>query len=92
MNNVPRIHAVRGDASLLGDEKYDVVLANIQKNIIMSDLSAYVKVMNPGAVIVISGFYEADLDDILPVAEGLGLVFRQKKVRNNWTAARLELV
>ncbi len=92
LNNVPRIHAVRGDASLLGDEKYDVVLANIQKNIIMSDLSAYVKVMNPGAVIVISGFYEADLDDILPVAEGLGLVFRQKKVRNNWTAARLELV
>lgn len=90
LNNVPQIKAIRGDASLLGDEMFDVVLANIQKNIILSDLPAYVKVMKPGAVIVISGFYEDDLADILPVANELGLVFRKKRVRNNWTAALLE--
>ena len=90
LNKVPQIKVVRGDASLLGQEKYDVILANIQKNIILSDLPAYQKVMKPGALIVISGFYESDLADILKSAEGLGLIFLEKRVRNQWTAALLQ--
>ena len=92
LNQVPQIHAVRGDANLLGDERYDVILANIQKNIILADLPKYQSVMKRGAFIVVSGFYEADLPDVLKLAEELGLVFREKRVRNNWTAALLERV
>ena len=92
LNQVPQIHAVRGDANLLGDERYDVILANIQKNIILADLPKYQSVMKRGAFIVVSGFYEADLPEILKLAEELGLVFREKRVRNNWTAALLERV
>lgn len=92
LNHVPQIHAVRGDASLLGHEMYDVILANIQKNIILADLPKYQSVMKRGAFIVVSGFYEADLPDILKLAEELGLIFREKRVRNNWTAALLERV
>ncbi|HNW50945.1 MAG TPA: 50S ribosomal protein L11 methyltransferase [Prolixibacteraceae bacterium] len=91
LNGATGIIPVLGDATVIPDEKFDLILANIHKNIIMSDLPAYFKVMDQAGAIIVSGFYEADLDDILKVAEELGLVLEQKKVKNNWCSARLQL-
>jgi ribosomal protein L11 methyltransferase len=64
-----------------------MILANIHKNIIVSDLNAYFKKMNGGGAIVVSGFYEKDLPDVENEATRLGLKQISKKVKNNWCSA-----
>ena len=55
-----RIHTLCGDASLIQAGKYDLILANINRNIILEDLSTYARGMKPGALLITSGFYEED--------------------------------
>lgn len=78
-----------GDATTLGEEpKYDVVLANINRNILLHDMAAYVRVLCQGGSLLMSGFYEHDIPKIRACAEGLGLTFDRNIVRNDWTAVR----
>lgn len=82
-----------GDASLLTEEKhFDVILANINRNILMRDMPSYAKVLNSGGTLFLSGFYEHDVNALLDVAEGLGLRPTQQKSRNEWTALKLKNV
>lgn len=86
LNNTPNISAYLGDASLLGSQKFDVILANIQKNIILTDLYKYNQVLETGGLLLVSGFYLADLEDIKQAAESIGLVFENYREKNNWVA------
>lgn len=80
-----------GDASLLTEDKhFDVILANINRNILMRDMKAYATVLNPGGTLFLSGFYEHDADALLGIAEDLGLRPALQKSRNEWTAIKLE--
>ncbi|MDE6514270.1 MAG: 50S ribosomal protein L11 methyltransferase, partial [Muribaculaceae bacterium] len=80
-----RITMLNGDASLLPTlPKADVFLANINRNIITADLGAYVAACRPGAEIILSGFYEADIPVIMAVAEPLGLTETTHSVLNEW--------
>ncbi len=87
-NNCPHIIAILGDVSSIPDQKYDIIYANIQKNIIISDLPLYFKAMGEDSTIFLSGFYENDLKDVSSVAQKLGLQLADKKVRNNWCCAK----
>lgn len=87
LNNILNITAMMGDSGLLGNETFDVVLANIQKNVILNDLPVYSKVLQPGGQILLSGFYRTDLPDIRKVAELNGLHFKEFRERNNWIVA-----
>jgi len=87
LNQVPPIRVILGDAALLGDEWYEVILANIQKNIILADLSAYSKVLNPGGFLLVSGFYQHDLSEIRKEAESNGLNLSGYREKNSWVAA-----
>lgn len=81
-----------GDATLLTpDKRFDVILANINRNILMRDMPAYAKVLNPGGTLFLSGFYEHDVDALLSVAEELGLRPALQKSRNEWTAIKLKI-
>ena len=88
LNNTPQIKAVLGGADMLGPDRFDIILANIQKNVILDDLQKYVSVLNPGGEILLSGFYLNDLSDIRKEADRLGLVYMDHKERNNWTVVR----
>ena len=80
-----------GDASLLTEDKhFDVILANINRNILMRDMGRYAAVLNAGGTLFLSGFYEHDVDALLKVAEGLGLRPVFQKSRNEWTALKLK--
>lgn len=60
-NRVPdRIHTLCGDASLIQAGKYDLILANINRNIILDDISTYVRGLRPGGTLICSGFYKED--------------------------------
>lgn len=82
-----------GDAALLTPDKhFDLILANINRNILLRDMPAYAAVLNPGGTLLLSGFFEHDVDALREKAESLGLRLRQQRTRNDWTALRLERV
>lgn len=88
LNGITNIDVFRGDASLLGPRQFDVIYANIQRNILLQDLPAYASVMEERAEIIMSGFYLEDLPAISAKAEDLGLKLAEHQERNNWVAAR----
>jgi ribosomal protein L11 methyltransferase len=87
LNGIDDIQIVLGDAHAIGDARYDVVLANINRNILLRDMHYYVEAMRPGAHIFFSGFYEEDLDAIRAEAQRLGLHGARHGSRNRWVAA-----
>lgn len=87
-NNVEsRVTVKLGDASLLTEGSYDVVIANINRNILLRDMTSYVAVMKPGSQLMLSGFYSEDLKGIKQAAVKLGLSYLHHLEKNNWVAA-----
>ncbi len=86
LNGVSDIEIILGDASSIRGS-FDVVLANINRNILLRDMHLYVAVMRPDAHIFFSGFYTEDLESIKAEAERLGLHYCRHLSRNNWVAA-----
>ena len=86
LNNIENMIVKQGDASMLGTEKFDIILANIHKNVLLSDMAAYCNVLHTGGLLVMSGFYTEDIEDIKAKAEGLGLKDKGFKTKNNWVA------
>jgi len=78
-----------GDASVLGERKFDTIIANIQRNILMEDIPKYVKVLNfAKSELILSGLMEIDFEDIKAKCEENGLKFLSKKQKNEWIALR----
>jgi len=90
LNNINNVEAFIGDAYLLGNRKYDLILANIQKNVIMQDLEKYCEVLNDEGILIVSGFYRDDLEDIVGRASELFLRKLILKEKNNWVACSFE--
>ena len=89
LNDVSQVEVVQGDAaSLSGRAPFDRVYANINRNILLADMAAYITVLKPGATLFMSGFYVEDLPIIREEAHRLGLSFVDFKQRNQWCAAR----
>lgn len=86
INEVDNIEVFHGDAHVLSHVSgvFDVVLANINRNILLNDMPTYLEIMNAGSVLVISGFYEEDVKLLDEKAKALGLVKTSQKTDNNW--------
>ena len=89
LNKAEDIVCKLGDASLLGETKYDIILANINRNILLSDMPAYSNVLNSGGTIFFSGFYETDVPKIEERANEVGFTLVDKKVKNHWTSLKM---
>ena len=87
LNDENEIVVELGDASSLNDRQFDVILANINRNILLRDMKEYVKSLAENGRIFFSGFYEEDLVLITKEAEHLGLKYVNHVTKNNWTAA-----
>ena len=85
-----RVETACGDASLLQMGTYDILLANIHRNIILEDLPTYVRSLRRGGRLLVSGFYEADSPAIISAAEALGLRLTGSSAHETW--ACLEFV
>ena len=80
-----------GDASLLeGKEPYDLILANITRNILLEDLPRYRQVMKVGGHIVLSGFYEEDIPLLEERGRELGLSLVSVATKNRWALLELQ--
>ncbi len=87
LNDENEIIVELGDANSLNNRQFDVILANINRNILLRDMREYVKCLVDGGRIFFSGFYEEDLKLIADEAERLGLKYDNHVTKNNWTAA-----
>ena len=87
LNDENEIVVELGDADSLNNRQFDLILANINRNILLRDMKEYVKCLLDGGKIFFSGFYEEDLKLIAKEAESLGLKYISHVTKNNWTAA-----
>ncbi len=87
LNDENEIVVELGDANSLNNRQFDIIIANINRNILLRDMHEYVKCLKKGGKIFFSGFYEADLQLIRNEAERLGLNYLNHIKKNEWTAA-----
>ena len=80
-----RVETACGDASLLQMATYDVILANIHRNILLDDMPTYVRSLRRGGHLLISGFYEADEAALSERAQSLGLSLAGTSRREGWS-------
>ncbi|MBT0609055.1 50S ribosomal protein L11 methyltransferase [Aequorivita echinoideorum] len=90
-NDCENISVYLGDAFLLEDKSYDVIIANINRNILLNDMEAYKNSLNKGGALYLSGFYRDDLPIITECCNNLQLQFVENKEKNNWVAAKFIL-
>ena len=86
LNHTPDIRILLGDAGLLGNEVYDVIFANINRNILLQDIPVYARCMRAGSSLFLSGFYREDMEMIMRKCQQHRLLFVSYKETENWVA------
>jgi len=89
-NNSLRVQAFMGDAELLVDQQYDVILANINRNILVNDQKKYDRCLKSGGYILISGFYTSDISILLQSFNDYELI--EELSQNDWACLRLRKI
>ncbi len=87
-NNCESIQVYQGDSDLLKGKKYDIIIANINRNILLEDIPVYANCLNSGGLLFLSGFYLQDLDAISSKCEAYNLKFEKKLEKNNWISVK----
>jgi ribosomal protein L11 methyltransferase len=89
-NNCKNITVLEGEASLLKNKKFDVIIANINRNILLEDLKTYTACLNENGSLFLSGFYKDDIPFIAKECELYGLKEANQYERNNWVALQFK--
>ena len=89
-NNAKHITVLEGDANLLPGRHYDIVIANINRNILLNDLKTYTDTLNANGIMFLSGFYNDDIPIIEAECNKYGLKHVETLERNNWVALKFE--
>jgi len=87
-NGGKTFEVIHGDASAI-DGQFDVIVANIHRNIIIHDLPTYAAHLAPGGTLIVSGFFTEDAPAILSAAAPLSLRLHSRQSRNNWCVLRM---
>jgi ribosomal protein L11 methyltransferase len=87
-NNCHHISVFEGDSSLLINKKYDLIIANINRNILLMDMKVYANCLNEKGILLLSGFYEEDIPIIDAEISKYNLKLESFIQRNNWVALK----
>ena len=87
-NDAPAVTVIRGEAGAIPRPGYDLIIANINRNVLLNDIPVYAGFLMEPGVLLMSGFYEQDLDQIRAAAENAGLRYANHKSDNNWVGAK----
>ena len=90
-NNCEHINVEEGGAELLEGKFYDVIIANINRNILLEDIPVYTKSLKPNGELFLSGFYKEDIPVIERKCGEHGLSYVENFERNNWVAVKFAL-
>jgi ribosomal protein L11 methyltransferase len=89
-NNTPNVNVIKGDSGSIPAGSFDIILANINRNILLEQMSSYSASMNTGSILILSGFYEEDLEIIRKRAAETGLHLLSTGTKNRWMVAKFE--
>ncbi|MFK8046741.1 MAG: 50S ribosomal protein L11 methyltransferase [Crocinitomicaceae bacterium] len=90
LNKSQNVLVVHGGAELLKEQKFDILIANINKNILIQQFTDYAKVANKGALLLLSGFFKTDIDELKVAALKSGFIFENSSSKDEW--ALMELI
>ncbi|MCK8495670.1 MULTISPECIES: 50S ribosomal protein L11 methyltransferase [Spirosoma] len=92
INDCPQISVFQGTIDDIKDEqgRYDVILANINRNVLLAEIPLYTHLLNEGGYLLVSGFYEHDAPDIQQKAIDAGLWAEKTKSVREWTSIRFK--
>lgn len=88
-NNANGVNVILGGAEQLQNRYYDTVIANINRNILLADIPTYAKCLSTGGRLLLSGFYESDLEAIKGACTAVGLEYINHKKKDDWVAPLL---
>lgn len=89
LNGIHNIESCLGSKEVIEGEEFDTILANINRNILLDQIDIYKSVLRPQGELYLSGFYDGEDFDILKnKCETVGLFFHEKKMLDNWCAAK----
>ncbi|MEY8848277.1 50S ribosomal protein L11 methyltransferase [Psychroserpens sp. XS_ASV72] len=89
-NNCNHITVIEGDAEVLPGRSYDIIIANINRNILLNDLKTYVSTLNANGLLFLSGFYKDDISILVDECNKYGLSHVDTLERNDWVALKFE--
>ncbi|HFS67586.1 MAG TPA: 50S ribosomal protein L11 methyltransferase [Flavobacteriia bacterium] len=89
-NSCTKIKIFEGDASLLSNKKYAIIIANINRNILLNDMQTYLDVLVEDGILLLSGFYQEDIPIIDKEASKTGIKLHTIEEMHNWVALRYE--
>lgn len=89
-NNCSNISVFEGEASLLVNKKYDVIIANINRNILLNDMHTYMNCLNENGTLLLSGFYKEDIEIIDAEVSKYNCKLDKTIERNNWVALKYQ--
>jgi ribosomal protein L11 methyltransferase len=90
INDCPNINIRQGKLSEMSFEgKFDIILANINKNVLLQEMTEYVSYLNASGILLLSGFYTKDIPDLLTSGSSLGLKEVSRDERENWACLHL---
>lgn len=91
LNGMKQVRMGRGTVREVKPKgKFDIVLANINKNVLLDEMEVYGSLVKKGAHLLLSGFYVHDVPDILKKAKEFGFVLNDQKTKDSWTAIMMQ--
>lgn len=88
-NNCKTIEAICGDVDVLSGRTFGLILANINKNILKAHMSSYAEMLEKNGTLLLSGFFDTDVDELVTFAEQFGLKKHHVLNKDNWAAIEL---
>jgi ribosomal protein L11 methyltransferase len=88
LNNISDYTLLHGGAELLANKSFDIILANINRNILISDMVSYSRSLKPGGLLITSGIYHTDFEMLRASAEQNQLVYKNQIEKSSWIAVR----
>lgn len=88
-NAIKNVDTLLGDHRLIDDQNFDIILANINRNILIGQMESYEKSLNPGGSVFLSGFHEEDVQVLLERSRKYGFSLKRKADRNTWVAMEI---
>lgn len=90
-NNCQNIEVLHGDVDLIAGKSFGLILANINKNVLKAHIPSYAKVLQKNGTLMLSGFFDSDVDELTTFASEYGLKKEHVYLKDNWAAVKLRM-
>jgi len=89
LNNINDVQLIKGEIGMVNDEDFDIIIANINKNVLIDQINTYASKLAINGHLLLSGFYKDDVADLMEEAEKYGLIMKNKTEKENWSMLAL---